>query len=84
MLELTKAKVEIKFEGQIYNMRVPTYKEGIAYEVELQKIATDPIASGDHLISYLEKLGLPKEISEQLELSHLFKILDAISEAKKK
>lgn len=84
MLELTRATVEVKLDGKVHTLRMPTYKEGIVYKHELSLSKDDDIKSADMLIAYLSKLGLPAEVSESLEINHLEQVLEFILGAKKK
>lgn len=83
MLELIKKKLEIKYEGKDYSLRFPTYKESITYSKKLKE--NDSIEhQADALLDYLAGLGLPKEVSENLESEHIVQILDLINDSKKK
>lgn len=84
MLELVRSTIEVSLDGKVHNMRMPTYKEGILYRCELEKVKDDDLKSSDMLIDYLAKLGLPKDVSEGLEIDHLTQVLDFILGAKKK
>lgn len=84
MLELVRSTIEVKLDGKVYTLRMPTYKEGILYKSEVKKISEDDILSSNLLIDYLSKLGLPKEVCESLEIEHLEKVLEFILGAKKK
>lgn len=85
MLELKRTKVEVSLDGKVYNLRLPTYRESIAYskKIEASKGQGED-QKADLLIGYLADLGLPKDASESLELEHISQVLEFITGAKKK
>jgi hypothetical protein len=84
LIELTRTTIEVKIDDKTFNMRMPTYKEGIQYKSSVKECGDDEIKTSDLLMGYLEKLGMPKEVTETLEIGHLEKILEFILGAKKK
>jgi hypothetical protein len=76
MIELSVKKVTIRFEGAEYQMRHPSVKELREY----QKQQGDDI---DKTIVLLDKCGLPKAVSEQLDFSSLEKIFEELTPKKK-
>lgn len=84
MLELTRTTIEVKLDGKEYTLRMPTYKEGILYKHEIKLLQDDDVKASERLVEYLSKLGLPKEVSESLEIGHLEQVLEFILGAKKK
>lgn len=83
MLELYRTKVEVKIDGATHNLRLPTYKESIAYGKKIKAVEGED-ERADLLMSYLDELGLPKAVTETLELDHIGQVLDFITGSKKK
>jgi hypothetical protein len=80
MLELKKSVLELKIDGQVYTVKYPTLK-AVKHFQEKTKDAGE--ASLDITLEFLASLGLPVNVSEELEPSHLQTIIETISGSKK-
>lgn len=77
-LNLSRKIIKVKFEGETYSVRAPS-------NAELRKFVED--GEGDDLeksINLLDKLGLPKEISWELDPESLQQVIEAITPQAKK
>jgi hypothetical protein len=83
MLELKSTKKKIKINDKVFEMKAPTYKDSLEYEKNLQDAGADAVKKADCLFDYLNKLGLPKESSLELEVEHLVSIVGYLSGEKK-
>lgn len=83
-IELKKASViEISFEGETYNVSKPTVKQGMLYDAAQKEAKTD-IEKLKAILDFLESLGLPEAVSEQLTFEGLEAITEALMPVKKK
>lgn len=80
MLEFESKKLEVKLNGTVYSLDFPKVK-GVRDLQEKQKEKGESI---DHIIDFLCSHGLPKEVIEEMEISHLEKIVDALVDQKKR
>lgn len=81
MLEFSKKVLKFKFDGNEYEMKYPSVIQ-VNLFAEKQRKASDD----DSLLNVLDlfaELGLPREVSEQLEVEHLTKIVEVLTEGKK-
>jgi hypothetical protein len=83
MLELVKAKLPVKIDDVVHELRSPTYRDSLEYENKLKDL-DDPKLKADALFSYLESLGLPRNVSESLEIGHITQILTYVTGEKKR
>ncbi len=84
MLELERKQFEVKIDGQVYNLKMPTYKQSVAYKKQVTENASDEVKSAELLLSYLNDLGLPLAVGETLEVEHLGQLLEFILGSAKK
>lgn len=63
----------LEWEGEEYKLRKMKVKEARAQAKEMSKIdpKKDPHLYIDLTVKYLEKCGLPVEVAEEMEMSHL-------------
>ena len=83
MIELLETNIPVKFQGKEYSLRFPTYEESFQYEEDLKNCGEDTKQINKVLFDYLEKLGLPSDMTKKLELGHLKKIIEFVSGSKK-
>jgi len=76
MIDLGSEKLyEVKFNNKMYSLREPTVKDAS----EFQKNQKD--SKGDEIgvfINFISTLGMPKEVAENLGLSKIKTLTDAI------
>jgi len=84
MLEFTQTTIEIKIGQTVYKMRVPTYRESLDYQQKTKAIVNDEVALFEAICEYFEMLGLPKEVTGNLEMNHLSQVLEFLLDTKKK
>lgn len=82
VLEIKDRILVIKYKGNTYEVRFPSVKESNEYLFNL-KSKKENSEFENVLIDFLDKLGLPKEISENMEMSDLFVIAGKFQEEKK-
>jgi len=81
-LKLTKAPgIKVILESGEYVMRKPTVGESRLMQKQLQE---DKSASIDIMVEMLEKLGMPKEVSESLDTDAMEALSEALIAPKKK
>lgn len=78
-MEFERKKFEVKIDGVTSVISIPTVKQSNDFS-KLPK-ENGELENG---ITFLEWLGLPRHISENLEVSHFTKIFNHISEEVKK
>lgn len=83
MLEIVKKLKVIKINEVEYSLKQPTYKDSIEYDKAVLDSKDDTKKKIDCLFDYLEKLGLPKEISTDLEIENITEIMNYLSGVKK-
>lgn len=83
MLEITKKTKIVKIDGIEYSLKQPTYKDSLEYDESVKSVGEDTKAKIDCLYDYLEKLGLKKEISTDLDIESITEILNYLSGQKK-
>lgn len=60
--------------GKDFDCREPLFEEQAEYE-RLLKSKDYEEKAGEHILSFIEKLGVPQEYSKQLPLSEVFSLL---------
>jgi hypothetical protein len=79
MLELKSKKLEIKYNDKILSLSFPT-------ALQVESMQEDLKQNPDSIrptLNLLEKLGLTKELSENMEIEHIESIIDALTSKKK-
>ena len=66
MIELVSTTVPVKFQGKEYQLRYPSYEESFQYEEDLKNCGNDITLINKTLFDYLEKLGLPRDMTKKL------------------
>jgi hypothetical protein len=82
-MEIVKKKLNLKIYGNSYEMKFPSYKDSISYEKKLKECGDDSEKKADTLLSYLEQLGLPKEVSEEMPTEDIISVMEHLSGQKK-
>ena len=74
------ASVIIDWKGSEYELRKPAVKETADYGVAYSKADKENAAEVLELtINHLERLGLPKEVSYEMEMDHITQISNAVN-----
>lgn len=76
-----KKKFRLKYNGEIYEIRKPTLGEARHF----QALQTDTGSAEDKLsmvMDYLEKLGLPKSVSESFDGDELMELMEKLAAKK--
>lgn len=76
-----KASLKVKVGEESYKVAIPTVKQAINFKKELDG---NEGQEAQVFIDLLSKLGMPKEIAEDLSLSQMSKLADALMGASKK
>lgn len=79
MLEFNKRVLQFKFDGEVQQLAYPTVKQ-IKELQELQEKEKNEVVV---LEKFLIDLGMKKEVFDQLEVSSVNKIVEALVEQKK-
>jgi hypothetical protein len=75
-----KAKLAVKFGGATFEVALPNVKQAMEYKDSLD---ANKGKETELFLGLLEKLGLPKEVSEQLTLVQMEQLANALMAAKK-
>jgi hypothetical protein len=75
MLEIKKKKLALSIDGQEFSLAFPNVKQIMAYDASLKSSAN----VYESIIELLASLGLPKEVSENMDVESLRLIIDAVS-----
>lgn len=81
-MKLVRTVFEIELDDKKFSLRKPTFKESQQYREDLLKMGENGDAA-QVMMSFLENLGLPKEVFETLEFDHITQIMDAVTGSKK-
>lgn len=81
-MEFIQTEVEVKLYGHEIKMRLPTYRESLAYKKSVESCKEDEEKLFECVLSQLETLGLPKNLGEKLETDHLLKLFSMLMEKK--
>lgn len=79
-MEIQRRKLNLVIDGQAFELAYPSIKLWREYQERM----TAPKANElDVAIGFLSQLGLPKEVSESLELGHISSIINELTALKK-
>jgi hypothetical protein len=78
MLELKKRELQFKLDDQVYKLKFPSVSQVREYAKKFEK-EEDSLKC---IIDFLSKLGLPKEVTEDMEVNHLETIMTEITKGK--
>ena len=82
-MELKRRKLQIKLDGESYEMSFPTVKQMADYKTDLDS-QDDDSQTIEVMANFFDSLGLPKEVCYSLELDHLSQISEELAGSKKK
>jgi hypothetical protein len=82
MKEFVKRSLQLKIYGEAFKMRFPTVGETREYAKHLK--GSEEADATESLLDFLEKLGLPKRVSEDMEADHLAELCEELMPSKKK
>mgnify|MGYP001161525374 CR=1 FL=1 len=82
-LKLKRTKIKVEFEDKEYLLTRPTFGEVKQFESERKKVSDGEAEVTDLIFKFLEKCGMPIEISQSLEVEMISQIIDALSGVKK-
>ena len=82
-LKLKRTKIRLELDDKEYFLTRPTFGEVKQFEADRKKCAEDDDAVTDLVFKFIEKCGLPLEISQTLEVEMISQIIDALSGSKK-
>ena len=77
-MDLASTTLALKWNGAEYSLKHPSVKQHMLYTKDLEKSKGKEV---ECLISFLEGLGLPKNVSYEMELGHLQKVIGALTGA---
>lgn len=70
----------IEWKDNEYELRKPRVKETMDFSKAYAKVdQTDTVEVLSLTIDYLDQLGLPKKVSEEMEMDHITQISNAIN-----
>ncbi len=81
-MEILKSEIDLKIFGQDYKIKPPTAIVAAEFNKEISSL-NDEVETIKKAIAFLDSLGLPSAVGEQLELHHLQKIIELIASKKK-
>lgn len=77
--EVKKSEIKVKIYEKEYNLTKPKVRQ--VREMQEKLKADDKVQA---MVDFMALLGLPKEVSEEMEIEHLTMLLDYLSDSKKK
>ena len=78
-LEASKG-FKLEWEGTEYTLRKPKVKESVLFAKAFNKLSEDKVVERMELtIDQLDKLGLPREVTEEMEMNHLTAIQNLLN-----
>lgn len=82
-MKIERSVLKAEIYGTEYQIKLPTFKQTQAYSESLKGLGNDKETDASGAMrSFLEVLGLPGEIFDQLEVDHIVQIMDAITKKK--
>lgn len=82
-MEIKKRVLNLKYEGQQYSVAFPSVKDLKKYQSQFEKSKDDDVKAIEKSQEFLSELGLPMDISDQMEINDLKEIIEHISGQKK-
>lgn len=82
MLKFERGGLEVNVYGKELKLTKPTVEQTQDYAKQAKGISEEE--SSSLLFDFLEKLGLPKEVSKEMEVDHLNALCEALMPSKKK
>jgi division protein CdvB (Snf7/Vps24/ESCRT-III family) len=80
-MEIKKRKLEIKYDGQVFTLAYPSLKQLKEHQKSVKGIKDEDTT--EYLQKFLEKLGLPYSVSDDMEADSIAEIVEIISGQKK-
>lgn len=78
-LEASKG-FKLEWEGTEYTLRKPKVKESVLFAKAFNKLSEEKIVERMELtIDQLDRLGLPREVTEEMEMTHLTAIQNLLN-----
>lgn len=81
-MEFKRRSLKVNVYGVAHELHYPTVGESKVYSKEVRGLENDEAT--DALLGFLEKLGLPRNVSEDMESEHLEQLVGALVPNKKK
>mgnify|MGYP003149273044 CR=1 FL=1 len=79
-MKLEASKITLEWEGTEYKLRRPKVKESMLFTKAVSKLSDDKIVEKIELaIEQLDKCGLPREVTEEMEMTHLTAIQNLLN-----
>ena len=75
-LNFKRRELELNVYGNDYKLSFPSVKQTQDYAKKAKRAGDDESAS--MLVEFLDKLGLPKDISLEMEAEHLTQVVEAL------
>jgi hypothetical protein len=82
-MEFKKSVLKFKFEEQEIRLKFPNVSQQMQFSKEYEKVKDNALQSIEVIIGFLCQLGLPEDVSGELEMDHLTQILEALNGKKK-
>ena len=71
-MKLEATRIKLEWEGTEYTLRRPRVKESILFAKAFNQLSDDQVVERmDLTINQLDELGLPKAVTEEMEMAHL-------------
>lgn len=83
MLEIQRTSIDVKIDGITYKLRMPSFLESSKYRKDLE-LMDSAEKQTDLLMSYLDSLGIPKNVVGSLDPDSIDPILEFVRGGKKK
>lgn len=82
-MDFKKRKLNVKFEDKAYTLNFPNLKQIKDHQKKQSKIKGDSLGVIDLSQDFLDELGLPKAVSDEMEADNITDIVQVLSGQKK-
>ena len=81
-MEFKRRELRVKVYGEEYSLTFPTVKQSQDYAAKVKEMKESEATEA--LLEFVDNLGLPKDVSENMESEHLSTLIEALVPNKKK
>jgi len=82
-LDLTRRRLQVKVGTETYKVLFPTARQVEQFDSKYKPVQKDQNKSLELIFDFLEALGMPKKVSEELDVENLTILLETLSGKKK-
>lgn len=82
-MKIERSVIDLEIYGTKCQLKAPTFKQYQQYSESLKALGNDKDTdASSSMKTFLEMLGLPEGIFEQLEVNHIVELMDAVTKKK--